>query len=92
MIVDGLDALLITNLTSDFIKAVEFALAIDFSKADGLVFPFETIIRYIGGLVATADLVNFLPGAPRGYSSQLTSQAVILADKLAPGYGPQQRR
>ena len=92
MIVDGLDALLITNLTSDFIKAVEFALTIDFSKADGLVFPFETIIRYLGGLVATADLVNFLPDAPQGFSSQLTAQAVILADKLAPGYSPHQLR
>jgi mannosyl-oligosaccharide alpha-1,2-mannosidase len=86
MIVDGLDTLLIANLTDDYLKAVNFTLAIDFTQADGLVYPFETIIRYVGGLVATADLVTFLPGAPQGAASGLTAQAVVLADKLGPGY------
>jgi hypothetical protein len=85
MIVDGLDTLLIANLTDDFLMAVNHTLAVDFTRADGLVYPFETIIRYIGGLVATADLVKFLPGAPQGSESGLISQASALADKLGPG-------
>jgi mannosyl-oligosaccharide alpha-1,2-mannosidase len=85
MIVDGLDTLLIANLTDDFLKAINHTLDVDFTRADGLVYPFETIIRYIGGLVATADLVKFLPGAPQGSETELISQASILANKLAPG-------
>jgi mannosyl-oligosaccharide alpha-1,2-mannosidase len=86
MIVDGLDTLLIANLTDDFLNAVNHTLAVDFTRSEGLVYPFETIIRYIGGLVATADLIKFLPGVPQGSESGLISQASTLANKLGPGY------
>ena len=42
---DGLSTLLIAGLKEEFISALNYTISIDFTAADGLVNPFETIIR-----------------------------------------------
>lgn len=85
-IVDGLDTLLIAGLTQELFAGLNFTLSIDFTSADGLVNTFETIIRYVGGLVSVVDLLEFLTDAPQYNTSGLISQAEVLVNKLAPGY------
>ena len=45
-IVDGLSTLLIAGLQDEVISALNYTVSIDFTSPDGLVDPFETIIRY----------------------------------------------
>ena len=45
-IVDGLTTLLVAGLEEEVLQALNYVIAIDFTKPDGLVDPFETIIRY----------------------------------------------
>ena len=46
-IVDGLSTLLVAGLEDELISALNYTIAIDFTAPDGLVDPFETIIRYV---------------------------------------------
>ena len=60
-IVDGLSTLLIAGLQDEVVSALNHTVKIDFTSPDGLVDPFETIIRYsnsIGVLIVDmlADL------------------------------------
>ena len=43
---DGLTMLLIAGLEEEFIAALNYTISIDFTISDGLVNPFEIIIRY----------------------------------------------
>lgn len=45
-IVDGLDTLIIAGLYDQLYRALNYTVSIDFSNPDGLVDPFETIIRW----------------------------------------------
>jgi mannosyl-oligosaccharide alpha-1,2-mannosidase len=45
-IVDGLSTLLIAGLQDQVFSALNYTAFIDFTSADGLVDPFETIIRF----------------------------------------------
>lgn len=45
-IVDGLSTLLIADMQPEVFEALDFTSKIDFTSSDGLVDPFETIIRY----------------------------------------------
>ena len=45
-IVDGLSTLLIAELQDQVFSALNYTASIDFTSADGLVDPFETIIRF----------------------------------------------
>jgi Glycosyl hydrolase family 47 len=45
-IVDGLSTLLIAGLQDEVVSALNYTVKIDFTSPDGLVDPFETIIRY----------------------------------------------
>ena len=51
--VDGLSTLIIAGLQDEVLSALNYTVKIDFTAPDGLVDPFETIIRYsrktIGG-------------------------------------------
>ncbi|CAM0142530.1 unnamed protein product [Umbelopsis sp. WA50703] len=57
-IVDSLDTLYIMDLHEDFAKATEFVASIDWSSSDVTmeVQVFETVIRYVGGLLSAYDL------------------------------------
>jgi len=69
-----LDTLILAGLETEAIAALNHSVSIDFTRADGLVDPFETIIRYhhhqppiravtmgryIGGLVSAVDLLEY---------------------------------
>ena len=45
-IVDGLSTLLIADMQPEVFDALNYTVHIDFTSPDGLVDPFETIIRY----------------------------------------------
>src|SRR5579862_5767468 len=45
-IVDGLSTLLIADMQPEVFNALNYTVNIDFTSPDGLVDPFETIIRY----------------------------------------------
>jgi Glycosyl hydrolase family 47 len=45
-IVDGLSTLIVAGLENEALAALNHTVSIDFTMADGLVDPFETIIRY----------------------------------------------
>jgi hypothetical protein len=98
-IVDALDTLLIAGFHDEFLAALNFTLKIDFTTADGVVDPFETIIRcvflyllirrYVGGMVSTVDLLEFFQDAPAvdpEIRTALRNQTEVLVGKLAPGY------
>ena len=85
-IVDGLSTLLIAGLDEEFLAALNYTLYIDFTTADGLVNPFETIIRYsflrsglthrangryVGAMVSTIDLLEYYPNAPKVDPAQI---------------------
>ena len=47
MIVDGLDTLILIEESQAILDALNYTVNIDFTNPDGLVDPFETIIRYV---------------------------------------------
>ncbi|KAK9366839.1 glycoside hydrolase [Lipomyces kononenkoae] len=58
-IVDALDTLQIMGLTSELEDAKKFVGSIDFTKSNLHTIPvFETVIRYLGGLISAYDLSN----------------------------------
>ena len=46
-IVDGLSTLLIVGLQDEVFSALNYTVSIDFTSPEGLVDPFETIIRCV---------------------------------------------
>ena len=62
-IVDSASTLAIMELWEELKLSVDFITKIDFSSAKDLVDPFETTIRYLGGLVSMVELsdVGFIP-------------------------------
>ena len=92
---------MIAGLRSEFEVALNYTLSIDFTAPDGLVNPFETIIRYInneglkltrryvGGLVSTVDLLEYFldkVDVEQNLVDGLRRQAEVLVRKLAPGF------
>ncbi|KAK9234500.1 glycoside hydrolase [Lipomyces kononenkoae] len=58
-IVDALDTLQIMGLKSELEDAKKFVGSIDFTKSNMHTIPvFETVIRYLGGLISAYDLSN----------------------------------
>ncbi|GAA5814581.1 hypothetical protein MFLAVUS_008080 [Mucor flavus] len=78
-IVDGLDSLYIMGLHKDFKEAKEFVSRInwDVIKDDEPVQLFETVIRYVGGLLSAYDL---------SHEKVFIHKAVELVEKLLPAF------
>ncbi|KAF2676391.1 glycoside hydrolase family 47 protein [Lentithecium fluviatile CBS 122367] len=89
-IVDSATTLALMGLWDELALAVEHIVTIDFRKTEELVDPFETTIRYLGGLVSLVDLCdagvipeNIITGEAR---DMILEQAVTLANALGPAY------
>ena len=88
-LVDALDTLWIMGLTHEFDKAVKLVADIDFTtNSKGKMRVFETVIRYLGGLVGAWDLATeggqrsaYKNGDKEGYKILLV-KAQELADIL----------
>ncbi|KAF2138043.1 glycoside hydrolase family 47 protein [Aplosporella prunicola CBS 121167] len=89
-IVDSASTLALMGLWDEFMLSLDHIIDIDFSTAEGLVDPFETTIRYVGGIVSLIDLIDAGVVPPKLVTGEqrlaLLSQATILANKLAPAY------
>jgi len=78
-LVDSLDTLYIMGLKDEFDDAVKAVKEIDFTTTVKNDIPiFETIIRYLGGLVGAYDVT----GGPEGKYGVLLDKALELADVL----------
>jgi mannosyl-oligosaccharide alpha-1,2-mannosidase len=89
-IVDSASTLALMGLWDELAHSLEHILAIDFAEAKDLVDPFETTIRYLGGLLSIVELYDaglipedVLHGEARDL---ILKHAVTLAGKLAPAY------
>lgn len=78
-IVDALDTLYILGLHKDFKEAKDYVAAIDWDiiKDDEPVQLFETVIRYVGGLLSAYDL---------SHEKVFVRKAVELVDRLLPAF------
>jgi mannosyl-oligosaccharide alpha-1,2-mannosidase len=78
-IVDALDTLYIMGLDGEFAEATDFVADIDWAHppTSSHVQLFETIIRYVGGLLSAYDL---------SYNPVFVDRAVALADRLLPAF------
>jgi mannosyl-oligosaccharide alpha-1,2-mannosidase len=78
-IVDALDTLYIMGLYDEFKEAEEFVATIDWNKIknDEPVQLFETVIRYVGGLLSAFDLSQ---------EKVFIEKAVELVDRLLPAF------
>lgn len=89
-IVDSASTLALMGLWDELAYSVEHIVAIDFTQTEDLVDPFETTIRYLGGLLSIVDLydVGLIPEDVLTSDARdlVLEQAVTLADKLAPAY------
>ena len=75
-LVDGLDTLQIMGLENEYREALEFVKTLDFTTSFRLDIPlFETVIRYLGGLIGAYDLSD-------GKDTILLEKAIQLADNL----------
>lgn len=79
------------NLTDIVAKMLGAIQIIDFTTTpDGNVEMFDVTIRYLGGLLSSYDLLTsgqFYNDYPADQIAALLSQATVLADKLAYGFG-----
>ncbi|KAF2704311.1 glycoside hydrolase family 47 protein [Pleomassaria siparia CBS 279.74] len=89
-IVDSASTLALMGLWDELALSVEHIVTTDFTTAQDLVDPFETTIRYLGGLVSLVDLSdagmipeNIITTETR---DTILGQAVALANSLAPAY------
>lgn len=89
-IVDSASTLALMGMWDELNMSVERILQIPFYDAQGLVDPFETTIRYVGGLVSLVDLIDagvvpktVINGKQR---AGILAQAITLSDKLGPGF------
>ncbi|KAJ4363014.1 hypothetical protein N0V83_010132 [Neocucurbitaria cava] len=89
-IVDSASTLALMGLWDELAHSVEHILAIDFTEAQDLVDPFETTIRYLGGLLSIVELydVGLIPEDVLHDEARdlILEHAVTLAQKLAPAY------
>ncbi|CAO3673588.1 unnamed protein product [Rhizopus microsporus] len=76
-IVDSLDTLYIMGLKKEFDEAKEFVRNINWTLAEEPVQLFETVIRYVGGLLSAYDLSNDLV---------FVEKAVELTELLIPAF------
>ncbi|KAI8356620.1 glycoside hydrolase [Choanephora cucurbitarum] len=78
-IVDALDTLYIMGLDQELKEAQDYVASIDWSKVskDEPVQLFETVIRYVGGLLSSYDLTT---------ESLFLEKAVELVDRLLPAF------
>lgn len=76
-IVDSLDTLYIMGLRKEFDEAKEFVRNINWTLAEEPVQLFETVIRYVGGLLSAYDLSNDLV---------FVEKAVELTELLIPAF------
>jgi mannosyl-oligosaccharide alpha-1,2-mannosidase len=89
-IVDSASTLVLMGLWDEFSHSIEHILGIDFTVATGLVDPFETTIRYMGGLLSIVELYDagLIPQDVMVEDARdlVLEHAVTLAEKLAPAY------
>jgi mannosyl-oligosaccharide alpha-1,2-mannosidase len=89
-IVDSASTLVLMGLWDELALSVEHILTIDFTRTNDLVDPFETTIRYLGGLVSLVDLYDagVIPVnvTSNGARDAILQKAVILANALGPAY------
>lgn len=89
-IVDASTTLAVMGLWEELALSVQHIVAIDFTTSKDLVDPFETTIRYLGGLVSLVELSdagqipeNIITPETR---DKILQQAVVLANTLGPTY------
>ncbi|KAI9296769.1 mannosyl-oligosaccharide 1,2-alpha-mannosidase MNS1 [Neoconidiobolus thromboides FSU 785] len=75
--VDSMTTLYLMGYHDEFDQCVERIGKVNFSKSNGQVLFFETVIRYLGGLVSSYDLSGH---------KVLLEKAVQLADALLPAF------
>jgi mannosyl-oligosaccharide alpha-1,2-mannosidase len=90
-IVDSASTLAIMGLWDELELCIKFILSINFTVAKGNVDPFETTIRYLGGLVSLVELIDSGIVSPANVPSSksrdaILARAVTLANALAPAY------
>jgi mannosyl-oligosaccharide alpha-1,2-mannosidase len=90
-VVDGSSTLAIMGLWEELSLSVDFIVEeLDFSKPIGLVDPFETTIRYLGGLVSLVELVDakVIPHNVISWEKRkkILEKAALLGTKLLPAY------
>jgi mannosyl-oligosaccharide alpha-1,2-mannosidase len=89
-IVDSSTTLAVMGLWDELAESVQFITSVDFSISQGLVDPFETTIRYLGGLVSLIDLADsgVIPEKiiTAEVRAKILDQAVTLANALGPAY------
>jgi mannosyl-oligosaccharide alpha-1,2-mannosidase len=89
-IVDSSSTLALMGLWDELALCVQHIVAIDFSTSEELVDPFETTIRYLGGLVSLVELseAGVVPEDIISLETRdkILQQAITLADNLGPAY------
>ncbi|KAF2770472.1 seven-hairpin glycosidase [Teratosphaeria nubilosa] len=89
-VVDGIDTAIIMNLTDIVEQQLAYIQKIDFTTTTyGPVEIFDTSIRYLGGLIASHDLLKsgqFPNPYDQAQVAALVSQAESLANKIAYGF------
>jgi mannosyl-oligosaccharide alpha-1,2-mannosidase len=92
-IVDGSTTLAVMGLWDELKECINFIVDdLDFSKTgdDGLVDPFETTIRYLGGLVSLVEMADakLIPNTVMSFDNRqkILGKAELLAKKLLPAY------
>ena len=90
-IVDGATTLAVMGLWEELKLSVDFIVKeLDFEKPEGLVDPFETTIRYLGGLVSLVQMVDarLIPATVISFEKRqkILDQAERLGQKLLPAY------
>ncbi|KAH7064109.1 glycoside hydrolase [Paraphoma chrysanthemicola] len=89
-IVDSASTLVLMELWEELAHSIEHILGIDFDTAENLVDPFETTIRYLGGMLSIVDLYDagLIPEDVLHEEARdlILEHAVTLAGKLAPAY------
>ncbi|KAF1812061.1 seven-hairpin glycosidase, partial [Eremomyces bilateralis CBS 781.70] len=89
-IVDSSTTLALMDLWSELKLNIQHILRIDFTQAIGLVDPFETTIRYLGGMLSLIEMsdAGLIPEKviDQDERDQLLAQAVTLAEKLGPAF------
>jgi mannosyl-oligosaccharide alpha-1,2-mannosidase len=89
-IVDSASTLALMGLWDELSHSIEHILGIDFTVATDLVDPFETTIRYLGGMLSIVDLYDagLIPEHILHEEARdlILEHAISLAEKLAPAY------
>jgi mannosyl-oligosaccharide alpha-1,2-mannosidase len=89
-VVDSSSTLALMGMWNELARAVGFILEIDFNNPVGLVDPFETTIRYLGGILSLVDMMDAGVIPTWAVSDQkraaLIAQAETLAKNLLPAY------